>query len=353
MAMHTEHRPDTGAVSPPDVYDPNVNALRFLAVDAVNRANSGHPGTPLDVAPVVYRLFTRHLRHDPADPQWPDRDRFVLSGGHASMVLYGALHLSGYDITLDDIRSFRQLGSKCAGHPERGLAPGIEVTTGPLGQGVANAVGLAVAECLLAARFNRPGHEVVNHYTYVECGDGDLMEGISAEACSLAGHLGLGKLIAFYDDNEVTLDGPVSWSSSEDITTRFLAQGWHVVRLGDVDDFEAIDAAVAAAQQRTYQPSLIVMHSHIGIGTPLHDSHKAHGSPIGEQYAQIARQLLRWPHAEFVVPDQVYQHWHDAVADRAVARADWWQHFTAYRSEYSELAEEFTRVMDGRLPSQW
>ena len=210
MAMHTEHRPDTGAVSPPDVYDPNVNALRFLAVDAVNRANSGHPGTPLDVAPVVYRLFTRHLRHDPADPQWPDRDRFVLSGGHASMVLYGALHLSGYDITLDDIRSFRQLGSKCAGHPERGLAPGIEVTTGPLGQGVANAVGLAVAECLLAARFNRPGHEVVNHYTYVECGDGDLMEGISAEACSLAGHLGLGKLIAFYDDNEVTLDGPVS-----------------------------------------------------------------------------------------------------------------------------------------------
>ncbi len=353
MAMHTEHRPDTGAVIPPDVYDPNVNALRFLAVDAVNRANSGHPGTPLDVAPVIYRLFTRHLRHDPADPQWPDRDRFVLSGGHASMVLYGALHLSGYDITLDDIRGFRQLGSKCAGHPERGLAPGIEVTTGPLGQGVANAVGLAVAERLLAARFNRPGHEVVNHYTYLECGDGDLMEGISAEACSLAGHLGLGKLIAFYDDNEVTLDGPVSWSSSEDITTRFLAQGWHVVRLGDVDDFEAIDAAVTAAQQRTYQPSLIVMHSHIGIGTPLHDSHKAHGSPIGEQYAHIARQLLRWPHAEFVVPDQVYQHWHDAVADRAAARADWWQHFTAYRSEYSELAEEFTRVMDGRLPSQW
>ncbi|MGH3795917.1 MAG: transketolase [Pseudonocardiaceae bacterium] len=353
MVVHTESRADTGAVVPPDIYDPNVNALRFLAVDAVNRANSGHPGTPLDVAPVIYRLFTRHLRHDPSDPQWPDRDRFVLSGGHASMVLYGALYLCGYDITLDDIRSFRQLGSKCAGHPERGLAPGIEVTTGPLGQGIANAVGLALAERLLAARFNRPGHEVVNHYTYVECGDGDLMEGVCAEACSLAGHLGLGKLVVFYDDNEVTLDGPASWSTSEDITTRFLAQGWHVIRLGDVDNFAAIDAAVAAAQQRAHQPSIIVMHSHIGIGTPLHDSHKAHGSPIGEHYAQIARQLLRWPHAEFVVPDEVYQHWHDAVAGRAAARADWCQRFTAYRSAYPELAEELTRVIDGRLPPQW
>ncbi|MGI8846121.1 MAG: transketolase, partial [Thermoleophilaceae bacterium] len=234
---------------PPDIYDPAVNALRFLAVDAIDRAVSGHPGAPLDMAPVIYRLFTRHLRHDPVDPGWVDRDRFVLSGGHASMVLYGALHLAGYDTTMDDIRSFRQLGSRCAGHPERGLLAGVEVTTGPLGQGLSNAVGMAIAERLLAARFNREGLGVVDHRVFAECGDGDLMEGISAEACSLAGHLGLGKLTLLYDNNRVSLDGPTSWTFTEDVATRFLAYGWHVVRLFDVDDFSAIDVALADAAQ--------------------------------------------------------------------------------------------------------
>ncbi|MDN5930300.1 MAG: transketolase, partial [Pseudonocardia sp.] len=347
----TDPHADLGAVIPPDVYDPDVNALRFLAVDAINRAGSGHPGTPLDLAPVIHRLFTAHLRHDPADPNWPDRDRFVLSGGHASMVLYAALHLSGYDVTLDDIRSFRQLGSRCAGHPERGLLPGVEITTGPLGQGVANAVGMALAERMLAARHNRDGHRVVDHRTWVTCGDGDLMEGVAAEACALAGHLGLGRLTLVYDDNDVTLDGPLAWSGSEEVAARFLGYGWHVVRLDDVDDRAGIDRAVADAVSRDGQPSIIITHSHIGIGTPLHDSHKAHGNPVGPEYAAVARHLLHWPHPEFVVPPEVYRRWREQVGVRAGAHADWTDRFAGYRAAHPAAAAEFDRVTGGALPA--
>ena len=338
---------------PPDIYDPAVNALRFLAVDAVNRANSGHPGTPLDIAPVIYRLYTRHLRHDPADPTWPDRDRFVLSGGHASMVLYGALHLAGYAVTLDDIRSFRQVGSRCAGHPERGLLPGIEVTTGPLGQGVANAVGMAMAERLLATRFNTEGFDVVDHRVVVECGDGDLMEGVASEAASLAGHLGLGKLTLLYDDNRVTLDGPTIWSFTEEVASRYLAYGWHVVRLFDVDDLAAVDLALDQAKAETERPTIVLMHSHIGIGTPLHDDHRAHGSPVGPEYAGIARGLLGWPYEPFEIPEGVYDTWRVQVAERARARQAWLALFEGYRTAHPERAGEFERVMAGQLPPDW
>jgi transketolase len=350
-AVPTSH--DRGAVIPPDIYDPAVNALRFLAVDAINRAVSGHPGAPLDLSPVIYRLFTRHLRHDPADPDWVDRDRFVLSGGHASMVLYGALHLAGYDTTLDDIRSFRQLGSRCAGHPERGLLPGVEVTTGPLGQGVSNAVGMAIAERLLAARFNREDLSVVDHRVFVECGDGDLMEGVSAEACSLAGHLGLGKLTVLYDNNRVSLDGPTWWTFTEDVATRFLAYGWHVVRLFDVDDFSAIDVALTEAAEETERPSIVLMHSHIGIGTPIHDDHRSHGAAVGPEYAGIARGLLEWPYEPFQIPEEVYETWRSQVAERAESRRRWLERFERYRQEDPELAAEFERVMAGNLPDGW
>lgn len=353
MAVANETNRGYGAVIPPDVYDPAVNALRFLAVDAINLANSGHPGTPLDIAPVIYRLYTRHLRHDPADPSWPDRDRFVLSGGHASMVLYGALHLAGYDVTLVDLRSFRQVGSRCAGHPERGLLPGVEVTTGPLGQGVANAVGLAMAERLLAARFNSDGFQVVDHRTIVECGDGDLMEGVASEAASLAGHLGLGKLTLIYDDNRVSLDGPTAWAFTEEVGARFLAYGWHVVRLFDIDDLDAVDSALDQAAAETERPTIIVMHSHIGIGTPIHDDHRSHGSPVGPRYADIARQLLHWPHPPFEIPDRVYTTWRSQVARRAVAHSRWLDLFDRYRHAHPQLADEFEWVTSGRLPAGW
>jgi transketolase len=354
MSEHAVHvSRDRGAVVPPDIYDPAVNALRFLAVDAINRAASGHPGAPLDLSPVVYRLFTRHLRHDPADPGWIDRDRFVLSGGHASMVLYGALHLAGYDTTLDDITSFRQLGSRCPGHPERGLLPGVEVTTGPLGQGVANAVGMAMAEAVLARRFNREDLAVVDHRVFAECGDGDLMEGISAEACSLAGHLGLGKLTLLYDDNHVSLDGPTSWTFTEDVATRYLAYGWHVVRLFDVDDFSAIDAALTEAAEETERPSIVLMHSHLGIGTPIHDDHRAHGSPVGPEYAGVARGLLEWPYEPFEIPGEVYATWRAQVAERAQSRQRWLALFDRYRDADPDLATEFERATAGDLPDGW
>jgi transketolase len=349
----TEQTPghhDAGAVVPPDIYDPAVNALRFLAVDAVNKAKSGHPGTPLDIAPVIYRLYTHHLRHDPADPGWFDRDRFVLSGGHASMVLYGALHLSGYDLGLDDLRSFRQLGSRCAGHPERGLAPGVEVTTGPLGQGFSNGAGMAIAERILAARFNREGFSVIDHQTVAECGDGDLMEGVSSEAASLAGHLGLGKLTVIYDDNRVSLDGPTAWTFTEEVAARFLGYGWHVVRLFDIDDLAAVDVALGEAKAETERPSVVVVHSHIGIGTPIHDDHKAHGSPVGPQYAAVARELLRWPHPPFEIPEAVYATWRTQVAERARSRTEWLALVGRYREAYPELAAELDRVSAGRLP---
>jgi len=345
-------RKDRGAVVPPDIFDPDVNALRFLAVDAVNLANSGHPGTPLDIAPVITRLFTRHLRHDPADPGWWDRDRFVLSGGHASMVLYGALYLAGYDVTMDDLKAFRQLGARTAGHPERGLLPGVEVTTGPLGQGVANAVGMAIAEAMLAAEFNTPEHTVIDHRTYVTCGDGDLMEGIASEASSLAGHLGLGKLTLLYDDNRVSLDGPTSLAFSEEVATRYLAYGWHVVRLLEVDDFAEIDRALAEAEAETERPTIIIMHTHIGIGTPIHDSNRAHGAPVGPEYAGVARGLLEWPYEPFEIPDSVLTSWRSQVQARAETHAAWREVWERYRVDEPALAAELERRMRGELPEK-
>jgi len=254
---------------------------------------------------------------------------------------------------MDEIQRFRQAGSRCAGHPERGLLPGIELTTGPLGQGVANAIGLAIAERLLAARFNVDGVDVVDHRVIAECGEGDLMEGVSAEASSLAGHLGLGKLTLLYDDNQVTLDGPARWAFTEDVATRYLGYGWHVVRLEEVDDLAAVDLAMKEAEAETERPTIVIMHSHIGIGTPIHDDHRAHGAPVGPAYAAIARELLHWPHPPFEIPEEVYRTWRSQVAERARARRDWLDRFAGYRSAYPDLAAELERMMSGRLPDGW
>lgn len=255
-----------------------INTVRTLAMDAVQQAESGHPGTPMALAPLGYTLWLRHLRHNPANPDWPDRDRFVLSCGHASMLLYSLLHLTGYDVSLDDLRQFRQWGSKTPGHPEVGLTPGVEATTGPLGQGVGNAVGMTIAEAQLAALFNRPGHDIVGHHTYFVASDGDLMEGVSHEACSLAGHLRLGRLIGFYDDNRITIDGPTDLALSDDPARRFEAYGWHVQRVEDANNLAALDAAIVAAQREAVRPSLIIVRSHIGFGSP-HKQDTATGRP--------------------------------------------------------------------------
>ncbi len=335
---------DRGGTLSPNIFDENVSALRFLAVDAVDRANSGHPGTPLDIAPIVYRLFTQFLRYDADAPDWPDRDRFMLSGGHASMVLYGALHLAGFDVTLDDIKSFRRLGSRCPGHPERGLTPGVEVTTGPLGQGVANGVGFALAEAMLAARTQEVSPGLIDHRTWVTCGEGDLMEGISHEAASLAGHLGLSKLTLIYDDNRVTLDGPASWTFTEEVATRFLAYGWRVEHIYDVDNFAEVDAALRLAQQPSERPTLLIAHSHIGIGTPLHDDHRVHGAPIGKEYAGLARDYLRWPYPPFEIPAGVYDTWREGASVRRDSRLDW-------EKRLNELAgSDVARWLSGELP---
>jgi len=332
-----------------------VNAIRFLAVDAVERAKSGHPGTPMGLAPLAYRLFTHHLRHDPADPDWPDRDRFVLSGGHASMLLYASLHLSGYDLSIDDLKQFRQWGSRTPGHPERGMTPGVEITTGPLGQGFANAVGMAIAERMLAARFNAPGLAIVDHRTWAFCGEGDVMEGISSEAASLAGrlHLGLGKLTVFFDSNHVTLEGAADVEFSENVAERFDAYGWHVATVANVNELDRIDRAVAAAEAETERPSLIIVHSHIGYGSPLQDSAKAHGSPLGAENVAKTRERLGWNHPPFVIPDTVYAHWREQVAERAAARAAWQDGFAQVRAAHPDRAAEFERTMAGRLPEGW
>jgi len=336
---------DRGGTLSPNVFDENVSALRFLCVDAIDRANSGHPGTPLDIAPVIYRLFTQFLRYDAEAPEWPDRDRFVLSGGHASMVLYGALHLAGFDVTLDDIRSFRRLGSRCPGHPERGLTPGVEVTTGPLGQGVANGVGFALAEAMLAARVRDTAPGLVDHRTWVTCGDGDMMEGISHEAASLAGHLGLSKLTLIYDDNRVTLDGPASWSFSEEVATRFLGYGWRVGHIYDVNNFAEVDAAFLEAMRPSDRPMIIIAHSHIGIGTPLHDDHRVHGAPVGKEYAGLARDYLHWPHPPFEIPERVYENWREGAKRRKSHRLDWEKRLQ------DSTQSDLSRWLSGDLPA--
>jgi len=334
-----------------------INTIRTLAIDAVQQANSGHPGMPLGAAPMAYVLWQHHLRHNPRNPLWPDRDRFVLSAGHGSMLLYALLFLTGYDLTLEDIQSFRQWGSITPGHPEFRLTPGVEATTGPLGQGAANAVGMAIAERVLAHRFNRPGHTIVDHRTYALLSDGDMMEGVCAEAASLAGHLRLGKLIFLYDSNGVSLDGPTSLTfSREDVAARFRAYGWRVFEVADGDhDTQAIDAALTEAESDTSSPALIIVHTTLGYGSPHKaGTHEAHGSPLGEEEVRLTKLALGWdPDKKFFVPEAAWNHFRKAVERGARAQQEWDERFTAYAHAYPELAEEWHRTLRGELPLGW
>jgi transketolase len=332
-----------------------VNTIRFLAVDAVQKANSGHPGLPLGAAPMAYALWTRHLKHNPRNPSWFDRDRFVLSAGHGSMLLYALLHLTGYDLPLDEIKRFRQWGSRTPGHPERGHAPGVEVTTGPLGQGFANAVGMAIAEAQLGARYNRPGLEVIDHATYVLASDGDLMEGVASEAASLAGHLQLGKLTCLYDDNRVTLAAGTDIDFSEDRARRFEAYGWHTLVVGDGNDLAALDAALRAARDEKSRPSLILVRTHIGFGSPhKHDSFEAHGSPLGADEVKLTKQNLGWPaEPDFLVPPAALEHFRTALERGAAAESAWNGRMDAYAAAFPEQAQELQRMTRGELPPGW
>jgi transketolase len=333
----------------------SINTVRTLAMDAVQQAESGHPGTPMALAPLAYVLWLRHLKYNPANPEWRDRDRFVLSAGHACMLLYSVLYLTGYDVTLDDIKSFRQWGSKTPGHPERGMTPGVEATTGPLGQGTGNAVGMAIAEAQLAALYNRPDHEIFNHFTYFLASDGDLMEGISHEACSLAGHLKLGKLIGFYDDNRITIDGSTDLAFSDDTAKRFESYGWHVQRVGDGNDLEALDAAIVTAQEERARPSLIIVRTHIGWGSPnKQDTADAHGAPLGVEEIKLTKQNLGWPSLEpFFVPEEALERWRSAKPRGARLESEWRKRWDAYRAVYPDLAAELDRRFAGRLPEGW
>ena len=331
-----------------------IDTVRTLAMDAVQAAESGHPGTPMALAPLAYALYTKHLRHDPAAPDWADRDRFILSVGHASMLLYGTLHLAGYDLPLEEIKNFRQWESLTPGHPEVHHTKGVETTTGPLGQGVANAVGFAMAEAHLAATFNQPGHEIVNHYTYFVAGDGCLMEGISHEAASYAGHLKLGKLIGFFDDNGITIDGSTALTCSDDAAKRFESYGWQVLHVADVNDLAAIDAAIAEAKADTQRPTLIITKTHIGFGSPnRQDTAKAHGEPLGKDEIALTKQTYGWPGTEpFFVPQDALAHWRSATAQRAETHAAWRTKWQAYSAAYPELAAELERRMNRELPAQ-
>ena len=323
-------------------------------MDAVQAAESGHPGTPMALAPLAYALYARHLRHDPSAPHWVDRDRFVLSVGHASMLLYGTLHMSGYDLPLSEIRNFRQWGSKTPGHPEVHHTVGVETTTGPLGQGFANAVGFAVAEAHLAATFNRDGFQIVDHYTYFIAGDGCLMEGLSHEAASYAGHFGLGKLIGFYDDNRITIDGSTDLSCSDDAAKRFEAYGWHVLHVADVNDLSAIDVAIAAAKAQAKRPTMIITRTHIGFGSPnRQDTAKAHGEPLGKDEIALTKAVYGWDYPEpFTVPDEARAHWREQVTRRAETHAAWQSLWTSYVAAHPELAAEFERRMRGELRAE-
>lgn len=330
-----------------------ANAIRALSMDAVQKAKSGHPGAPMGMADIAEVLWRSHLKHNPQNPNWPDRDRFILSNGHGSMLLYSLLHLSGYDLSIDDIKQFRQLHSKTAGHPEYGEAPGIETTTGPLGQGLANAVGMALAEKTLAAQFNRPGHTLVNHYTYVFVGDGCLMEGISHEACSLAGTLGLGKLIVFYDDNGISIDGHVAGWFTDNTPKRFEAYNWQVIPNIDGHDPAAIEQALQTAKAETSRPSLICCKTIIGFGAPnKQGTHDVHGAPLGNDEVAAARIALAWPHPAFEIPEAIKNAW-DARKQGAAVEADWDRRLVAYAQAHPSLAEEFKRRISGQLPDNW
>jgi transketolase len=331
-----------------------IDTIRFLSVDAVQKADSGHPGMPLGAAPMAYVLWTRFLKHHPANPHWTDRDRFVLSAGHGSMLLYSLLHLTGYDLSLDDIKQFRQWGSKAPGHPERGHTPGVETTTGPLGQGFANAVGMAMAEAQLAARYNRPGHAVIDHHTYVIASDGDLMEGVASEAASLAGHLRLGKLICLYDDNSVTLSAGTDITFTEDRAARFAAYGWHVEAVADGNDTIAIEQALQRARAQADKPSLILVRTHIGYGSPEQDSYKAHGSPLGEDDVAATKRTLGWPEQPpFLVPPEALAHFRQALDAGKRNEGEWEARFVAYARAFPELAAELERSLHGGLPAGW
>lgn len=332
-----------------------INTIRILSADAVQNANSGHPGMPMGAAAMAYTLWTKFLKFNPKDPQWADRDRFVLSAGHGSMLLYSLLYLTGYDLSLDELKHFRKWGSKTPGHPERGHTVGVEVSTGPLGQGFANAVGLGISEAWLGARYNRPGHNIVDHYTYVICSDGDLMEGISHEAASFAGHLQLGKLIYLYDQNHISLAGGTNLTYTEDVAKRFDAYGWHTRHVKDGNDTEDIAKAIQEAQGEKNRPSLILVRTHIGFGAPKkHDTFEAHGSPLGEDELQAAKKNLGWATMDkFYIPEDALKFFREAVGKGAQSQQLWQKKFDAYRKDFPKEAAEFERIMSGKLPDDW
>jgi transketolase len=332
-----------------------ITTIRTLAMDAVQKANSGHPGTPMALAPVAFVLWDRFIRYNPQNPDWPNRDRFVLSAGHASMLLYGILHITGYDVTLEDIMNFRQLNSKCAGHPEYALAPGVETTTGPLGQGVANSVGIAIAEKWLASYFNRPGHEMINYKIFAIAGDGCIMEGVSSEAASLAGHLGLSNLIWIYDNNHITIEGDTALAFSEDIAARFMAYHWNVERVGDANDLGLLERAIQTARKETERPSLIIVDSHIAYGSPAkQDTHAAHGEPLGEEEIRATKIVYGWdPDKKFFVPDEVKNYREQSLAKGRQFEAEWNQKFSAYSAAYPDLAKKFQMMQQREIPAGW
>ena len=332
-----------------------INTIRTLAMDAVQQANSGHPGTPMALAPVAYVLWDRYLRHNPHNPGWPARDRFVLSAGHASMLLYAMLHLSGYDLPLEELKRFRQWGSKTPGHPEYGLTPGVETTTGPLGQGVANSVGMAIAERWLAARFNQPGHEIVNHRVYAIAGDGCMMEGVSQEAASLAGHLRLSNLVWIYDNNHITIEGNTALAFSDDVAARFMSYHWNVLRVSDANDLDLLDQAINSARRETERPSLIIVDSHIAWGAPhKQDTSAAHGEPLGEEEIRLTKQRYGWPpDARFLVPVEVNEYTKRSIDRGREAEEEWNARFEAYKAAHPKLAVEWELMQRGELPDGW
>ncbi len=332
-----------------------INTIRMLSVDAVEKANSGHPGAPMGLAAAAYLLWTRFLKYNPRNPSWPDRDRFVLSAGHASMLLYSMLHLTGYDVPLDQIKQFRQWGSRTPGHPERELTPGVETTTGPLGQGFGNGIGMAIAEAYLAARYNRPGHEIINHYTYAIVSDGDLMEGVAAEAASLAGHLRLCKLVYLYDNNHISLAASTDLTFTEDRAKRFEAYGWHAQIVEDGNDLAAMERALRAARSEITRPSLILLRTHIGFGSPgKQDSFESHGSPLGKEEVRLTKKNLGWPEEPpFFIPDEALARFRDSIAKGQQTEAEWKERFSAYAREFPELARELEQALRDELASRW
>ncbi|ARU61117.1 transketolase [Tumebacillus avium] len=331
-----------------------INAIRTLSIDMIEKAKSGHPGLPMGAAPMTYELWTKHLKHNPANPEWIDRDRFVLSAGHGSALLYSMLHLTGYGLELEELKNFRQWGSKTPGHPEFGHTAGVEATTGPLGQGIAMSVGMAMAEAHLAATYNRDGHEIINHYTYALCGDGDLMEGVASEAISMAGHLGLGKLVVLYDSNDISLDGQLSMSFTENVQKRFESMGWQYLRVEDGTDIAAIGQAIREAQADHNHPALIEIRTIIGHGSPNRaGTNKAHGAPLGEEEARLTKEVYGWPHEPFHVPSEVSAHFNNVQAEGGKKEAEWNERFSRYEQAHPELAKQLKQAMKHELPQGW